>query len=73
MKIIYVHHALRDVGNPPTHDDKIKPIGISNAITATRLNAYAKFLRLKRSFNGLSFFFTSNFIPLFIAIFSKNT
>ena len=35
MKIIYVHHALREVGNPPTQDDKIQPLGIKDAeITA---------------------------------------
>jgi len=31
MKIIYVHHALREVGNPPTQDDKIRPLGIKDA------------------------------------------
>jgi hypothetical protein len=25
MKIIYIHHALRQKGNPPTQNDKIQP------------------------------------------------
>jgi len=38
MKIIYVHHALRQVGNPPSQDDKIQPLGIADAeITAELL------------------------------------
>ena len=31
MKIIYVHHALRDLGNPPTQEDGIKPLWIKDA------------------------------------------
>ena len=35
MKIIYVHHALRQTGSPPSQDDKIEPLGIKDAeITA---------------------------------------
>ena len=37
MKIIYVHHALREVGNPPSQDDKIKPLGIKDAETTAEL------------------------------------
>ena len=37
MKIIYVHHALRDVGNPPSQDDKIQPLGIKDAETTAEL------------------------------------
>lgn len=37
MKIIYVHHALRDVGNPPSQDDKIQPLGIKDAETTAKL------------------------------------
>ena len=37
MKIIYVHHALREVGNPPTQDDKIQPLGIQDAETTAKL------------------------------------
>lgn len=38
MKIIYVHHALREVGNPPSQDDKIQPLGVKDAeITAELL------------------------------------
>ena len=40
MKIIYVHHALRQIGNPPSQDDKIQPLGIKDAeITAELLKA----------------------------------
>ena len=31
MKIFYVHHALRQKGNPPSQDDKIQPLGIKDA------------------------------------------
>ena len=31
MKIYYVHHALRDRGNPPTQDDNITELGIQDA------------------------------------------
>ena len=31
MRIIYVHHALREKGNPPSQDDKIQPLGIKDA------------------------------------------
>ena len=37
MKIIYVHHALRQVGNPPSQDDKIHPLGIQDAETTAEL------------------------------------
>ncbi len=37
MKIIYVHHALRQVGNPPSQDDKIQPLGIKDAETTAEL------------------------------------
>lgn len=31
MKIIYCHHALRDIGNPPTQEDGLKELGIKDA------------------------------------------
>lgn len=31
MKIVYVHHALRQKNNPPSQDDKIQPLGIKDA------------------------------------------
>lgn len=31
MKIIYVHHALRDLGNPPSQEDDILPLGVKDA------------------------------------------
>ena len=31
MKIFYVHHALRDMGNPPTQEDGLKELGIKDA------------------------------------------
>lgn len=37
MKIIYVHHALREIGNPPTQDDKIQPLGLQDAETTAKL------------------------------------
>ena len=37
MKIIYVHHALRDTGNPPSQDDNIKPLGRQDAEVVSKL------------------------------------
>ena len=37
MKIIYVHHALREKGNPPTQEDGIQPLGIKDAETTAEL------------------------------------
>jgi len=37
MKIIYVHHALRDLGNPPSQNDGIKPLGIKDAETTAQI------------------------------------
>lgn len=37
MRIIYVHHALRQKGNPPSQDDKIQPLGIQDAETTAEL------------------------------------
>ena len=37
MKIIYVHHALRQVGDPPSQDDKLQPLGIKDAETTAKL------------------------------------
>ena len=37
MKIIYVHHALRQKGNPPSQDDKIQPLGIKDAENTAEL------------------------------------
>lgn len=35
MKIFYVHHALRDIGNPPTQEDGLKKLGIEDAKIAS--------------------------------------
>lgn len=37
MKIIYVHHALRKLGNPPSQNDKLEPLGIEDAKTTAQL------------------------------------
>jgi len=48
MKIIYIHHALRQKGNPPSQDDKIQPLGIKDAkITAELLKKMTEYLNLK--------------------------
>lgn len=52
MEIIYVHHALRQIGNPPTQDDKIQPLGIKDAkITAKILNVMRS--RTKSQFKAI--------------------
>ena len=48
MKIIYVHHALRQIGNPPSQDDKLNPLGIKDAeITAGLLKLMSKNANIK--------------------------
>lgn len=37
MKIFYVHHGLRQLGNPPSQDDKLEPLGIQDAETTAEL------------------------------------
>lgn len=40
MKIIYVHHALRQKGNPPSQKDGILPLGVKDAeVTAEILKS----------------------------------
>lgn len=31
MKIFYIHHGLRNVGNPPSQDDDLFPLGVKDA------------------------------------------
>ena len=48
MKIVYVHHALRQKGNPPSQEDKIEPLGIRDAeVTAELLEKMSQYLNLK--------------------------
>jgi len=48
MKIFYVHHALRDKGNPPSQNDGILPLGEEDAyITAKIFEQYKQFLNIK--------------------------
>ena len=45
MRIIYVHHALRQKGNPPSQDDKIQPLGLKDAeIVAELMKMMAELL-----------------------------
>lgn len=37
MKIFYIHHALRDMGDPPTNDDGLTPLGLEDANTASKI------------------------------------
>ena len=48
MKIVYVHHALRQMGNPPSQDDKIEPLGLEDAQTTAKiLKRMSKHLNFK--------------------------
>ena len=31
IKIFYMHHALRNIGNPPTQEDGLKELGVKDA------------------------------------------
>lgn len=37
MKIIYVHHALRNLGNPPSQEDGILPLGVKDTENTAEL------------------------------------
>lgn len=50
MKIIYIHHALRQLGNPPSQDDKIQPLGIKDAETTAEL---LKIMSQKTNFKAI--------------------
>ena len=43
MKIIYVHHGQRLIGNPPTQEDKLTELGIKDCnLVADLLNTKSK-------------------------------
>lgn len=50
MKIIYVHHALREKGNPPSQDDKIQPLGLKDAEIVAEL---LKIMSTKSNFKAI--------------------
>ena len=37
MRIVYVHHALRQTGNPPSQNDGIQPLGEKDAETVSKI------------------------------------
>jgi len=48
MRIIYVHHALRQKGNPPSQDDKIQPLGLQDAeIVAELMKMMSEYSNIK--------------------------
>ena len=48
MKIFYVHHALRDKGNPPTQEDGLKELGVEDAkLVAQIFEGYKEFLNFR--------------------------
>ncbi len=48
MKIIYVHHALREKGNPPTQEDGIQPLGLQDAeIVAELMKMMSEYSNIK--------------------------
>ena len=48
MKIFYVHHALRAMGNPPSQDDDITPLGENEAkVISQILEPLSKRLKIK--------------------------
>lgn len=54
MKIIYVHHALREKGNPPTQNDNIHPLGYKDAeIVAELLKMMADHLHIKAIYTSV--------------------
>ena len=42
MKIVYVHHGNRLIGNPPTQDDDMSPVGYKDCELVAELFAGAK-------------------------------
>lgn len=57
MKIFYVHHALRNIGNPPTQNDDIKPLGIKDAKIVSKL-----FTEAKSKYLNIRAIYTSNYL-----------
>lgn len=55
MKIFYVHHALRDIGNPPTQEDGLKEVGVEDA------NVVAKIFDDGKRYMNVKAIYTSNF------------
>lgn len=53
MRIIYIHHALRELGNPPSQDDKLLPLGEKDAENT------AEFLKLMTKRHNLKAIYTS--------------
>ena len=52
MRIIYVHHALREKSNPPTQNDDIQPLGVKDAeIVAELFKQMASYCKFKAIFN----------------------
>lgn len=48
MRIIYVHHALRQKSNPPSQDDDIQPLGVKDAeIVAELMKMMSKKINVK--------------------------
>lgn len=48
MRIIYVHHALRQKGNPPSQNDKIQPLGLQDAeIVAELMKMMSEYSNIK--------------------------
>ena len=37
MKLFYVHHGMRDKGNPPSQDDGLKPLGKKDALLTGKI------------------------------------
>ena len=37
MKIFYVHHALRNMGNPPSQEDGLKEVGVEDAEIVSKI------------------------------------
>jgi len=57
MKIIYIHHGHRKIGNPPSKDDDLSKLGIKDAKMVSKL---LKLIYIKDK-NNLTAIYTSNF------------
>ena len=55
MRIIYIHHGLRELGNPPSENDKLLPLGEKDAENT------AYFMQLMTKKHNLKAIYTSPF------------
>ena len=55
MKVFYCHHALRDIGNPPTQEDGLKELGVKDANNIGQIFQENKKMKIKAIYTSTYF------------------